>query len=293
MELKRVGLVYGRKLPIEVIPGGTIGPGTGRYASALKQGDPLVNKFLDLAEFKDFIVFCETYGLVMFRELMANQAKAEPAGLAAFMSAMLVWSSDQLGEEVLQKLWDCLLPDIEIIQAEVRSLMEASRRDPKRFLRQLQDGLSLVTFAVAHWHDSDDSATWGVDSSGDFSMCADAIGIRETCFVMTALATKDGRLFECLRPNCNNLFIQTRNKLYCSEACKEFARRERRAVDPLEKQRRRLKGRLERRGLLPSIEAKCRREINGAIMETALIAVEQKYHLEKQTPGRKPTQVSS
>lgn len=288
-------MFIGRKLPVEVVPGGEVYRGSDRYADGLKPDDPLVNKFLGLRRFNDFVPFCESYGPLMFRPLLEKKATGDagPEQLsAALLIAFIDWSADRFSRNVLQGVWECLAPEIMLVQQDIQSLMDNSVQDSETFLSRLQKGLSSVGVTVSHWHDSDDSETWPGDTPGKFSLAMDARSIKETCYLLVALATQSGKLEKCGRHGCNHLFIQTRNKGYCSEACKQAARRERRSADPLEKPRRAVKARVERRwfqGLLTAEqESEYRSEINAAKTAAALRRIERKYGLERRPPGRTP-----
>jgi hypothetical protein len=164
--------------------------------------------------------------------------------------------------------------------------------DPDQYLRRLQKGLRPVSLTVAHWHSEDDTRAWDADVHGPYSLGIDARGIEETCCLLIALASQTGRIDPCARDGCNNMFIQTRNRRYCSEVCKQAARRDRRLDDPIEKTRRAFRARLERRRQLgivsASQEAECRQELNEARTSADMRCIEKKYGLEKRTPGPKP-----
>jgi hypothetical protein len=297
VELNGTGFFIGRKAPVKVVPGDQVHLGSVRYADGLKRDDPLVDRFLELRRFKGFVSFCETYGPLMFRPLLEKKATGDagPEQLfAASLIAFIDWSADTFEENILQGIWQCLTQDIALIQDDIRSLLSNSRDDPERFLSRLQVGLSEVRLRPLYWHDSDDPETWPGDAPGRFSLAWDARGIRETCYLLVALETQRGRLEECGRDGCNQRFIKRRNKFYCSEDCKQAARRERRSADPMEKPRRAVKARVERRrldGLLTAEqEAEYRREINAAKTAAALRRIERKYGLEKRPPGRTPGQ---
>jgi hypothetical protein len=299
-ELKSVGMFIGRKLPLTIVPGGEVQHGVShRYAEGLTTDDPLVNRFLEIKDLSGFKNYCHDYGLLMLRPLIDKKAKRKSAeGLLAGMfldPKFLDWGADGISENHVEAIWNLLKENIARIQSDVQSLEDASKDAPDLFLKRLNKVLKRsATITVAHWHNDDDSGSWSKDAPGRFSLAVYSPGIQETCYLLVAIATQQGRLQTCGRSGCNHQFIQTINKAYCSENCKRSARRQRRSDDPVEKTRRALKSRVERRrgkGLLTAEqEGVCRGELNRAQTQAALRRIERKYDLERQAPGRKRRQ---
>jgi hypothetical protein len=282
-KLEFVALGVGLKAPLKVLSDDKLlSPGPAYDATSIPPSDvSMTNHFMDIDDFESFKKFAEKYGLEMFHSQLERSITKRQMSAEDMLLRVVTFDRSQIHESKLKDIWHRLDRYIRKTQREVHLLMENKVSDLPAYRRQLERGLSATRVRVSKH-----------EKRNDYALFLSGRGIKEACFLQVALAGNEVSV--CDRSSCPNTFFKVRGKKYCSDSCKETARKERRLNDPLEKPRRALKERAARRRiarlLTPDDEQECRREINAARTKTKLRDIEKRYGLQKQPAGRKRAQ---
>lgn len=229
--------------------------GEDSVARSLRLEDiSLTNEFLAIRGLEDFKRFYARYGFPMFESLYENQVAyilkkgVLPDGRPGLVPAPSEtkdntlksmfspdgserdFTDEELSPPLPEDVWARVQVDIWRIQKNICWLME--HEGEREFHERLSNGLSGVRMKSVR-----DQKT-----EGCHWLVLHAKGIKEACLLQLALGNK--RIETCV---CGNPFLQTKNKTYCSDACRNVQKSKERRADGLKHAKHNLRSRLDTR----------------------------------------------
>ena|GEM_PF-2159853 len=214
----------------------------------------LTNEFLAIRDLEDFKRFYERYGFPMFRSLYENQVayirKQAPDGRTILvpdtsetkdgtyedLSSMFGpdgYNLDFTDKETAppaEDVWTRVQVDIGRIQENLHWLMKHEGQE--KYHERLNSSLSGVRLKSVPDKSRED-CHW---------LVLHAEGIKEACLLQLALGDK--RIETC---TCGNPFLQTKNKTYCSDKCRNVQKSKKRKEDDVKRAKHNLRSRLDTR----------------------------------------------
>lgn len=226
----------------------------------------MLNGFLAIRDLRSFSLFVDDYGMAMIAPMLEARMKEIPGAPSGNWSDFII-----ISDVAPELAWERIQDDIEELQADLQHIMK--ERKEKKFFDQLKEGLSGLKTEPYH-------------EKGNLWMAAYPQDIRQACYIQLALGNK--RFGIC--QHCNRSFVQTKNKKYCGQACKDTARENRREFSEIELEKRRLRSRLDTRrkqeATTTVIESEIGKMIKDARSLEALEEIARKYPImERQRNG--------
>jgi hypothetical protein len=281
MELRILPPALCEAAPGKIIPGSASHFGFKMLRKYIVPYDAsLFNDFMAIRDYQTFSNFYRKYGLVGFAQPLKAAAKRDDS--LEFL-AVDFYSSAGISETHLKIAWSQLKPYIKRAQNDIQRVLRLRDEYPEKFCRGIEGKLKNVRLRFVYTKDG-------------YLLFTHTKGFKAACLLQAALASEHDLIDIC--PQCGRRFIKTKNRNYCSETCKEQAKDNRRKNDPVEKKKRSLKGRLERRDLdslekekvLAAIKRVKRPKDDGETQEALgrLGEIEERW-LTRLTPGRQPS----